>query len=295
MSFDMKKVLIKNSRTLYMDTIDPLDNLKENKNIPLRYTQTPFTTIDNKSLIDNEQQKNSFVSTPTNSYNNSIIYIDVESKMLQNLPIFLLNTFKTTFSELIPRISLIILTIHVMLLIPLLPFIKFKLGTSIIPFIYIGPVLFSLPFFTFWIWENNWYPLPIIDLRLQRFIESQAKLAQQKEQIETKGWDELLESKELLLSEEEDMERVNSIAYVKLMAKIDVSSMIDEVMYIKENPELFKKYEKENFMKLKSSPNPNTIDAINALLSSEVTNGLTKEEILQQLKDLQNNIEKWKE
>ena len=57
--------------------------------------------------------------------------------------------------QLVPRTAFLSLTIHVMMLVPLLKFIKIDLQQSIIPYLYLGPLVFMVPYIIFYLWDNN--------------------------------------------------------------------------------------------------------------------------------------------
>ena len=49
-------------------------------------------------------------------------------------------------------------------------YIKRTTGESIIPYLYIGPLLYLVPYGTFWTWENDVLPVRYIDERLEDLL-----------------------------------------------------------------------------------------------------------------------------
>ena len=49
-------------------------------------------------------------------------------------------------------------------------YIKKTTGESIIPYLYIGPLLYLVPYGTFWTWENDVVPVRYVDERLEDLL-----------------------------------------------------------------------------------------------------------------------------
>lgn len=149
-----------------------------------------------------------------------------EAQLLQALPLNALSTFQQACAVLVPRVAFMILTIHVMLLIPTLRFVKVSLGLSIVPFLYIAPVLLCVPFIVYFLWESDLYEFPYITSGLLRFIASDKSRA-----VRTMSNDEarLLEA----LQHDDEPALVEQLAYARLVSKIDPDALCREAMALK--------------------------------------------------------------
>ena len=168
-----------------------------------------FRSIDHFKLYqtntnDQNQNQNKHVDKIFNDVNkiddddimieNCLILI--ESKFLKTLPFEFLSSYRFMMEQLVPRTSLIALTLHVMLLIPVLRYIKVVLHLSLYPYIYMGPLVFGLPYLFFWLWDNsttdisgsssyseegknsyNVFPLSLLDNYLNIYIKEEQQSA----------------------------------------------------------------------------------------------------------------------
>ena len=116
-------------------------------------------------------------------------------EVIRVLPNNVINAYKTVAEKITIRLSLLSLTIHVMMLIPFLNSYKKMLlaidhtlgaadssavgaAVSVVPFLYISPIIILLPFLYYYLWENDidlYYKIPsnLFDIKLKEFIASQ--------------------------------------------------------------------------------------------------------------------------
>ena len=74
-----------------------------------------------------------------------------QAEILRTLPLDFFLSFRNLCEQVVPRFGIYTLTFHVILLIPIIRIVKFQLNASIYPFLYIGPILFLVPYLFFWI------------------------------------------------------------------------------------------------------------------------------------------------
>jgi hypothetical protein len=98
------------------------------------------------------------------------VILEEEALLLQTLPSDFLFSFRYVMTQLVPRTAIIALTIHVMMLIPLLRYIKFGLHMSVVPFLYLGPTLFLIPYIGFYLWDNGVTDVSVIDQYLTNYV-----------------------------------------------------------------------------------------------------------------------------
>ena len=120
--------------------------------------------------------------------------LSTEATMFQSLPLSILNSFQATCLQLVPRVSMAALTIHIMLLTPVLRFIKKdpffasnQVHIDVIPLLYLAPIVFVFPFVMFSLWENDLLSVGYIDDRLGDFVHvqrSQAVVRREQEEAE---------------------------------------------------------------------------------------------------------------
>lgn len=149
-----------------------------------------------------------------------------QAEILRTLPLDFFLSFRNLCEQVVPRFGIYTLTFHVILLIPIIRIVKFQLNASIYPFLYIGPILFLVPYIFFWIWENDVAEVPVFDQRLLRYVQKQKNAA-----TKTLG----KEQKELMLLAKNDdsQETIKKLANLILMSTIDVENFISEIISIK--------------------------------------------------------------
>jgi hypothetical protein len=102
---------------------------------------------------------------------------EAEAKLAESLPLYMLTTFQQVCSTLVPRLSFIMFLLHVILLLPALRFLKVDLGVSIGPFLYIGPVLLTVPFASLLLWDLDVYESPVIIRGLELYVAAEKSRA----------------------------------------------------------------------------------------------------------------------
>jgi len=165
------------------DPIDPLENIKVSKKInPSLISSkkidnkldnvTKSIYIDNESLSKLVRNKNEIgLSNVTN------ILPILEADKLKDLPIQFYKYCINFLDQLVQRGSFISITVHLMLLIPILRYMKLELGLSIVPFIYLGPLVFIIPFAVSYLWEQDAFEFYFIDNKLKSFLVKQQTIA----------------------------------------------------------------------------------------------------------------------
>jgi hypothetical protein len=95
--------------------------------------------------------------------------VSIEASLLLVLPLQFLVNFTYMAEQAVPRLALIALTAHVMLLVPTLSFLHESLHVSTVPFLYLGPLVVAAPFASFFAWEADLLARPdIVDDFLRR-------------------------------------------------------------------------------------------------------------------------------
>ena len=149
-----------------------------------------------------------------------------QAEILRTLPLDYFLSFRNICEQLVPRFGVYAVAFHVILLIPIIRIVKFQLNASVYPFLYIGPVLFLVPYVFFWLWENDVCKVPIFDTALQRYVEKQKKSATK---IFKKEEAQLMK----LARNSGDQETIKKIANLSLLSAIDIENFVSEITAIK--------------------------------------------------------------
>jgi hypothetical protein len=149
-----------------------------------------------------------------------------QATILKTLPSEFFLGFRDFADQLVPRFAFITVTIHIMLLIPILQVMKFSLGMNIAPLLYMAPLLFLFPYVAFWLWENDRFEIPIFDEKVKTYIKTQKLVA---EEILQKDEDSLYRA----VKSSGDPDSTQRLAYLQLLAKVDVDILCDEVLAVK--------------------------------------------------------------
>jgi hypothetical protein len=199
--------------------IDPLDNLKDA--LPSKNKALKLNKIATKISPESPRRRTSEE-------------IETELKRSEEnrqtrLSTDLYLSFIVLLDQLVSRVSLVALTFHVMMMIPLLQYLKINLGVSITPFLYIGPFVLLVPYIAYFLWEYNLVSIPIIDLKLKDVLYKQKRLA---EELLRNNQVELLNSatNQLDVSIEGDRRDLNKLILARLLAKMDVDVLYTDVM-----------------------------------------------------------------
>lgn len=216
------------------DQIDPLEGVKES----LRPVQSAkkdgeSKTTRSKKKVFNEKEISSTAKSKQLNLNQRIINEQrpkpsveaIEAQILERLPFDISKSFQDLRIQYSIRFAMISLTVHTMLLIPGLRYIKFVLDQSIIPYLYIGPFLIVFPFFVNQLWEIDLIKVPIIEGKLLRFLllqHEEAKICLEAEE------NSLLEALEKGIGDE--FYNAKRLAVLRLFSKIDVQVLTDEIL-----------------------------------------------------------------
>lgn len=175
--------------------IDPLDYVKQSGPTAPSLSRPVFLDQNNEEKEKEMRQiEPRAISQKYEEYDGQSIeqrLVATEAELLQSLPFNTLASYRQICSALVPRIAFMILIIHVMLLLPALRFVKVDLGLSIGPFLYIAPVLLTVPFVSFFLWEADIYESPLITNGLELYIAAE----------KSKAWNMLTRDSARLLAE----------------------------------------------------------------------------------------------
>jgi hypothetical protein len=114
------------------EAIDPMDVVDNIKRTNPSNTNSNTNRIRKVNIIDSPRQR-------MNENDIETMLLQEEANILQTLPTNLLIVFNNLMEQIVWRFAFVCVTTHVMLLIPVLRYVKLTLGMSIIPFIYIFP------------------------------------------------------------------------------------------------------------------------------------------------------------
>ena len=208
---------------------DPLDFVKGSDKLPS--SSTP-------SLSSNQRKmsKKRYVEKKTDQIEElySLELLEtVEAEMLQSLPLEMLESFQSYCASYVPRISIMAFVLHVMLLIPTLRYVKLELHQSIYPFLYLSPLVVLGPFAVFFGYEKALYESEFIERRVRAYLMTQKEYSVKFVESEE---GRLLETLEDILREGGGTAAIKvtkNIALARLMSRIDVSFLAQEVLALK--------------------------------------------------------------
>eukprot|EP00597_Dinobryon_sp_UTEXLB2267_P005513 CAMPEP_0170076978 /NCGR_PEP_ID=MMETSP0019_2-20121128/13881_1 /TAXON_ID=98059 /ORGANISM="Dinobryon sp., Strain UTEXLB2267" /LENGTH=245 /DNA_ID=CAMNT_0010289019 /DNA_START=258 /DNA_END=995 /DNA_ORIENTATION=+ len=233
-----------------------------------------------------------------------------ESSILPTIPMEVYLSFQDLCRQYVPRLSIISVTIHLMMLVPTLKYIKSNTDISITPFFYLGPIIFMIPFGVLFLWENNLIQLRMVDAKLRQMVDiiisKSKKLANDKEKIDEFNRMFLDISRfNDLKSQTELNDLLKKQAYVRLIAKMDADSLCNEVMALKLLSNKNRKVIATTSSQSSSSPSnilpvrgerggdrdASVASAVQLLLSRAEAQGQSKTEVLEELKNLQRDLQ----
>ena len=220
------------------DAIDPLEGVRpapqRNSSQPpppvRRRASDPRPSHDDDALLSEEM-----VNSGSNRSNTQVTELleaklkELEGKRAATLPTEVLVEFQSMMQRGVPIIALFMLAEHVALLLPVLYKLKQDYDVSIIPFLYIGPALYILPYVIFFLWEYNVAPIPYIDGKFYNFVRY----------VKRKGTEEILKHNDTLTALcEKDLQNVNlnvltNIALSRALSKIDCHKVYTEGLAIR--------------------------------------------------------------
>lgn len=288
----VKHKLAVNNHNVLKLSIDPLDQIKVSPSSSNAATNRTINYNTNKSVIGSSIGNNDLnenrTKVETKKKSKTDLFVDIElyeAKLLDMLPINLFNYFISFCEKYTIRVSLIAFTIHIMMLIPILRYIKIDLGMSIIPYIYLGPIVALIPFMFYWLWLNNFIEIKLFDDKFNKYVKMQQESAILKLQNEEETMLEILQY-------ENDPDTLKLLATCKLFKKINLKAIKDEVYTLKYKTGISKsKLLKLDNIDNNTSYNKNSISsAVQLLLQSTSDSGESNEEVLKQLKKLKEDV-----
>jgi TusA-related sulfurtransferase len=222
-----------------------------------------------------------------------------EANILKSLPTNLLIVFNNLMEQVVWRFAFVTVTTHVMLLIPVLRYVKLTLEMSIIPYIYIFPMLFIFPFIIYGLWDTNITTISYIDELLLSFLKNQQNLAKIN----------LEEQNNKFLLNDITPESVKYFAYVRLFTRISPDVLRDEILALKQKASGKKltilststesNIDIESFpMNSNNNNNMNVVNAAQTIIKVVSATGQDQKDTLNELKELQqmlSNINKKQE
>ena len=154
---------------------------------------------------------------------------ELEEKRAATLPVEVLVEFQSMMQRGVPIIALFILVEHVALLVPVLYKLKQDYDMSIMPFLYIGPILYILPYVVFFLWEYDIVPMPYIDDKFYNFVGY----------VKRRGNEQIRKHNDTLTSmsssalEDADLGVLSNIALSRALSNIDCDKLYAEGLAIR--------------------------------------------------------------
>ena len=155
--------------------------------------------------------------------------VELETKRAESLSPEVLVEFQSMMQRGVPQLALFILVEHVALLIPALFQLKQYFDVSIMPFLYIGPALYMLPYIVFFLWEFDITPMPFIDQKLFNFVRYLKRKGKEQVSKENEVLDPIKTSK----LEEANLGVLMNIAFYRALSKIDCDKVYGESIAIR--------------------------------------------------------------
>ena len=257
-----------------------------------------------KTKINNNKINNEIIKVKTLSNEKRLSNIEIEEMLLQQeglilktLPTNILIVFNNLMEQIAWRFAFVATTSHVMLLIPVLRYVKLTLEMSIIPYIYIFPLLFAFPFIIYGLWDMNITNVSYIDELLLSFLINQQKLAKLNIDEQNEKFQELVKVNDITL------ESIKYLAYIRLFTKINTNILKDEILALKQKASgkklsiLSTSSELEIIDNLESFPisndgkyNTNVVNAAQTIIKVVSATGKDQRQTVNELKELQDML-----
>jgi hypothetical protein len=214
--------------------IDPLDNIKGNQDP----TSTKYRVIgsSNSTSLSSRPMEAKVKAMIELRSNSSLLLQQNQSKILKSLPVKLLIVFQEWLSLVNLRTAFTMTTIYFMLVIPIVPYAVSHFHASVVTYLYIGPILFPMPYLYSFCWFNNLCESKILDRLLTKLL-----IALRDRAIDSIPELEETYAKYVKTSLEINDEAMENYAYAKVVAGIDVDAMLEEIKYVmreRTNPSL---------------------------------------------------------
>lgn len=210
---EQRNIFISSTRLYAAKQIDPLDGLKESPRKPSSNIKKEFTRENSVPGIAKPDLETELLKS--------------EMRRRERLSSEFFTSFICLLDQIVPRISLVALTFHVMLLLPTLRFLigSFKVE-SITPFLYIGPLVLAIPYLVYFLWEYDVMSVSVIDNKLKDVLVKQKQIARE------------------LLDDQERMERLVESATCEIETKFertrgDFNRLVLARLVAKVDPDVF--------------------------------------------------------
>lgn len=215
---DAGKVPMSQRNDQYTDTF---------KNAPLRSTSDSIDTSESYMAAQKQYiNETTKLMTKRDHAFDSFDLEAMEANTLRDLPRLVLQQFKEWLSDAVFRIAASMLTVHVMTLIPTLRYIYFDLQVSIYPYLYIGPILFSLPFIIAWGWDGSLIEVVIIDKWLMTLLIHMKEIAVLNlSELKKK----FVDAMRLDMTQSEISERAEMYARALIFSNVDPEALFREI------------------------------------------------------------------
>lgn len=201
------------------DSLDPLENAKyttAKKSVPPLSLNTAIPVV---SGIRQKRDQAELLEIPVLDLNSTerialvkVRLIELVEQRSENFALEVLIEFQKTMQQYIPIVALFMLTLHVALLIPTIFRLQNVYQESILPFLYIGPVLFTLPYLLFFLWENDILPISYMDDRFRCFLNYLKASAQEQVARDEKALEESLVDNSVPVNSLKDMALMRLLA-----------------------------------------------------------------------------------
>jgi len=207
-----------------------------------------------------------------------------EAYLLQKLPDRILLTFIDLVGQYAMKLSFLIVAIHLMMLPLILKFVKLQFDASIIPFLYIAPLLVLFPYIITWLWENNVEVIStqFVDERLTEYIWGRHNSAKKRIREEEDALKLFTAN-----STEYAPEKLKRVAIMRLLTKIDPRMLSAECLNLKKTSKT-----PLDFGLRQGEDNGNVIGVTKAVIQSFVSNEFTDTNaLIDQLRQFQTKID----
>jgi hypothetical protein len=127
-----------------------------------------------------------------------------------------------------------------MLLLPVLQYLKSTFDMSLVPLLYLGPVVALIPYVAYLLWEFNLITVDPIDQQLKYVIENQKEsakefLREQEEQLVAKISDELSRAQPLEDVSLAELYETKKLVYARLLSQVNTEALYTEITSLKSN------------------------------------------------------------
>eukprot|EP01036_Dinobryon_divergens_P033778 gene33778-43648_t len=279
------------------DSIDPLQFLKRTglKSSRKFESTTDSSYRQNNSVVDvkSATMTPDSVSAQGIGINEVISKIELrEVSLLSNLPYEVYITFIGYCRQYVPRVSITAAAIHLMMLVPTLNYLKLQTEIKILPFLYLGPVVFAIPYVALFLWENNIVTIPLVEDKMKQFIYALKTKAKFKmEELESINMNT---REQVSYTASEDLDKlISQRALVQLLAKIDVDVLTSEVLTICKSKSKNRIRTVDSYSDSErgvARASGSVADAVQSLLLAVEDSG-SKQEALERLKELQRELD----